>query len=76
MPSGGRKLNDRTYSDARAYTILELLRSYDLPDDFPFPAWALDEDKLLREVLGEAFAHSVWSKKFWRSCLDKKLLRQ
>ena len=52
----GRKLDDGTYSDARAYTILELLRSYDLPDDFPFPAWALDEDKLLREVLGEAFA--------------------
>lgn len=52
----GRLLSDGTYSDARAYTILELLRSYDLPDDFPFPAWALDEDKLLREVLGEAFA--------------------
>lgn len=44
------------YSNARAYTILELLRSYDLPDDFPFPAWALDEDDLLRAVLGEAFA--------------------
>ena len=52
----GRELPDGTYSDARAYTILELLRSYALPNDFPFPAWASDEEKLLRDVLGEAFA--------------------
>lgn len=52
----GRLQADGTYSDARAYTILELLRSYDLPDNFPFPAWACDEYTLLREVLGEAFA--------------------
>lgn len=44
------------YNNARAYTIHELLRSYDLPDDFPFPDWAIDEDDLLRDVLGEAFA--------------------
>ena len=52
----GRELPDGTYSDARAYTILELLRSYALPDDFPFPAWASDEEDLQRDVLGEAFA--------------------
>lgn len=52
----GRLQEDGTYSDARAYTVLELLRGYDLPHDFPFPAWTLDEDKLQREVLGEAFA--------------------
>lgn len=52
----GIEQDDGTYSDARAYTILELLRSYDLPDDFPFPDWAIDEEDLLRDVLGEAFA--------------------
>ncbi len=52
----GRARKNGTYTDARAYTVLELLRGYDLPDDFPFPAWAIDDDKLLREVLGEAFA--------------------
>lgn len=52
----GRPQEDGTYSDARAYTVLELLRGYDLPEDFPFPAWTLDEDKLQRAVLGEAFA--------------------
>lgn len=52
----GRLQEDGTYSDARAYTVLELLRGYDLPHDFPFPAWTLDEDKLQRAVLGEAFA--------------------
>lgn len=52
----GRPHEDGTYSDARAYTILELLCGYDLPDDFPFHAWTLNEDKLQRAVLGEAFA--------------------
>ena len=37
----GRLQEDGTYSDARAYTVLELLRGYDLPHDFPFPAWTL-----------------------------------
>ena len=52
----GRRKEDGTYSDERAYTGVELLRCYDLPHDFPFPAWTLDEDKLQRAVLGEAFA--------------------
>lgn len=52
----GRPQEDGTYSDARAYTVLELLQGYDLPDDFPFPDWAIDEEDLLRAVLGEAFA--------------------
>lgn len=51
-----KRLRRKVYSDARAYTVLELLQGYDLPDDFPFPDWAIDEEDLLRAVLGEAFA--------------------
>ena len=49
----GRPLSDGTYSDARCLTILELLRVCGLPDDYPIPEWA--DDKLIREVIGEAF---------------------
>jgi DNA (cytosine-5)-methyltransferase 1 len=50
----GRLLPDGTYSDARAMTILELLRIYGLPDDFHIPTWA--SDNFIRTVLGEQFA--------------------
>lgn len=48
----GRLLKDGTYSDARALTVLELLRLTGLPDDWNIPEWA--SDKLIREVIGEA----------------------
>lgn len=50
----GRLLPDGTYSDARALTVLELLRVTGLPDDYPIPTWA--SDKLIRDVIGECFA--------------------
>lgn len=48
----GRILNDGTYSDARALTILELLRLTGLDDNWNIPNWATD--KMIREVIGEA----------------------
>lgn len=49
----GRKKSDGTYSDARALTILELCRLTGLPDDWKAPEWV--SDKVIREVIGEAF---------------------
>ena len=49
----GRPLADGTWSDARALTVLELLRVTGLPDDYPIPEWA--SDKLARDVIGECF---------------------
>ena len=49
----GRLLADGTYSDARALSILELLRLTGLPDDWNIPDWA--SDNLIRQVIGEAF---------------------
>ncbi len=49
----GRPLSDGTFSDARCLTVLELLRVTGLPDDYPIPEWATD--KLIHEVIGEAF---------------------
>ena len=49
----GRPHADGTWSDARALTVLELLRVTGLPDDYPIPEWA--SDKLARDVIGECF---------------------
>ncbi|QBQ07611.1 DNA (cytosine-5)-methyltransferase 1 [Spiroplasma gladiatoris] len=49
----GRIKKDKTYSDARVLTILELLRLTGLPDDWNIPIWATDN--LIREVIGESF---------------------
>lgn len=49
----GRKLKDGTYSDARALTILEIIRLSGLPDDWNIPKWA--SDNLVRQVIGEGF---------------------
>lgn len=49
----GRKLDDGTYSDARAFTIKELLRLTGLPDSYRIPAFALNNDELIRDVIGE-----------------------
>lgn len=52
----GRPLSDGTYSDCRPLSILELFRVCGLPDDYPVPSWAKDNDRLIREVIGECFA--------------------
>ena len=49
----GRLLPDGTYSDARALTILELLRLTGLPDNWNIPEWA--SENLVRKVIGEGF---------------------
>jgi DNA (cytosine-5)-methyltransferase 1 len=49
----GRPLSGGTYSDARYFTILELLRITGLPDSYEIPTWA--SDKLIRDVIGECF---------------------
>lgn len=48
----GRKLDDGTYSDARALTPLELILLTGLPKTWSVPEWV--SDLLLREVIGEA----------------------
>lgn len=48
----GRKLDDGTYSDARALTPLELILLTGLPSKWSVPEWV--SDLLLREVIGEA----------------------
>lgn len=52
----GRPLSDGSYSDCRPLSILELFRVTGLPDDYPFPEWAANNDRLIREVIGECFA--------------------
>ena len=52
----GRPLSDGTYSDCRPLSILELFRITGLPDDYHVPAWAAENDRLIREVIGECFA--------------------
>lgn len=52
----GRPLSDGTYSDCRPLSILELFRVTGLPDNYPVPDWAANNDRLIREVIGECFA--------------------
>lgn len=52
----GKPLSDGTYSDCRPLSILELFRVTGLPDNYPIPEWAVNNDKLIREVIGECFA--------------------
>lgn len=47
----GRLKSDNTYSDARALTILEIMRLTGLPDDWNIPKWA--SEKFIRSVIGE-----------------------
>lgn len=52
----GRPLSDGTYSDMRPLSILELFRVTGMSDDYPVPEWAVNKDRLIREVIGECFA--------------------
>lgn len=47
---------DDIYSDARAFTIRELLIICGLPSDYPIPDFAINNDQLIRDILGECFA--------------------
>lgn len=49
----GRLLEDGTYSDARAFTPKELMLLTGLPDNYKVPTFALNDDKLIRDVIGE-----------------------
>lgn len=49
----GRKLKNGKYSDARALSILELMRICGIPDDWNIPTWA--SENLIRKVIGECF---------------------
>lgn len=49
----GRLLEDGTYSDARAFTPKELMLLSSLPDDYKVPAFALNNDELIRDIIGE-----------------------
>ena len=49
----GRRLNNGTYSDARAFTPKELMLLTGLPNDYEVPAFALNNDILIRDIIGE-----------------------
>ena len=49
----GRRQADGSYSDARAFTPKELMLLTGLPDDYRVPAFALNDDELIRDVIGE-----------------------
>lgn len=49
----GRPLSNGFYSDARCLSWLEIMLCSDLDPDYPIPTWA--SDKLVRNVIGEAF---------------------
>lgn len=56
----GRPKTDGTWSDARCFTILELLRVTGLPDNYPIPKWATDT--LVRDAIGECFCPKLVKK--------------
>ena len=47
----GRKLEDGTYSDARALTVYEVMKLFTISDDWKIPDWA--NDNFIRNVIGE-----------------------
>ncbi len=49
----GWKLKNGKYSDARALSILELMRICGIPDNWNIPKWA--NENLIRKVIGECF---------------------
>lgn len=51
MLKEGKTDEERVYSDARCFTIYELLIVSSLPQDWNIPEWATD--KLIRSVIGE-----------------------
>jgi DNA (cytosine-5)-methyltransferase 1 len=56
----GRLRNDKTYSDARVLSILELMFLSSLPEDWDIPEWATEI--LIRQVIGESVPPLMISK--------------
>lgn len=50
------KDGDPIYSDARPFTIRELLIICGLGEDYPVPAFAVNNERLIRDVLGECLS--------------------
>lgn len=53
---GKDKNGDDIYSDPRAFTLRELFIICGLPEDYPVPAFASNNDQLIRDILGESFS--------------------
>jgi len=49
----GRFKDDGTYTDARAFTPKELMLLTGLPDNYIVPPFALNNDELIRDIIGE-----------------------
>lgn len=56
----GRLKSDKTYSDARVLSILELMLLSSLPEDWNIPEWATEI--LIRQVIGESVPPLMISK--------------
>jgi DNA (cytosine-5)-methyltransferase 1 len=56
----GRLKKDKTYSDARVLSILELMLLSSLPEDWDIPEWATEI--LIRQVIGESVPPLMISK--------------
>ena len=55
----GTLQEDGTYNNARAYTIKELLLLTGLPDNYRIPAFTLNNDELIRDVIGECVCPGI-----------------
>ena len=55
----GTLQKDGTYNNARAYTIKELLLLTGLPDEYKIPDFALNNDSLIRDVIGECVCPGI-----------------
>ena len=55
-PLGVDENGDPIFSDARPFTIRELLIICGLGEDYPIPAFAANKDQLIRDVLGECLS--------------------
>lgn len=55
-PLGVDENGDPIFSDARPFTIRELLIICGLGEDYPIPAFAANNERLIRDVLGECLS--------------------
>lgn len=50
---------NKIFSEARPYSVFEEMIFMGLPRDFKFPDWCIDEEDLLRDILGEGISPPV-----------------
>lgn len=55
-PLGLDENGDPIFSDARPFTVRELLIICGVGEDYPIPAFAVNNERLIRDVLGESFS--------------------